>query len=72
MRYNDQMEPTERYSRELAAYTLRQFSTANSQLDERKKSKIAKLPGSYSRVLHAERMTRSLGVGSQDSNSRRN
>ncbi|TFK25179.1 hypothetical protein FA15DRAFT_573575, partial [Coprinopsis marcescibilis] len=54
-------EPTKRYSNELAAYTLRQFSAANSRLDDKKKSKLSKLPGSYSRILHAERLASMLG-----------
>ncbi|EAU91048.1 hypothetical protein CC1G_03216 [Coprinopsis cinerea okayama7 len=66
---NDQQspkaEPTQRYSQALAAYTLRQFSIANSQLDEKNKSKLAKLPGSYSRVVNAERLSSVLGSGNR-------
>lgn len=46
-----------RYSQELAAYTLRQFSTARAQLDEGKKEDIAKLPAAYQRVVSAEKLS---------------
>lgn len=46
-----------RYSQELAAYTLRQFSTARAQLDEGKKEDIAKLPAAYRRVVSAEKLS---------------
>ncbi|RXW25065.1 hypothetical protein EST38_g837 [Candolleomyces aberdarensis] len=49
--------PTHKYSQELAQYTLRQFSMANAVLDDSKKTKLAKLPGVYSRVLTAESLT---------------
>ena len=52
--------PTQQYSQELAQYTLRQFSMANAVLDDNKKTKLANLPGVYSRVLSAE----SLATGS--------
>ncbi|KDR75082.1 hypothetical protein GALMADRAFT_248968 [Galerina marginata CBS 339.88] len=45
-----------RYSRELAAYTLRQFSLARSSLDNKDSAAISKLPAAYSRVARAEKL----------------
>ena len=57
MTFTQHRGPTQQYSQELARYTLRQFSMANAVLDDSKKTKLAKLPGVYSRVLSAESLT---------------
>jgi len=47
---------SQRYSRELAAYTLRQFSLARSSLDSKHSAAMSKLPAAYSRVARAEKL----------------
>ncbi|KAF8871254.1 hypothetical protein CPB84DRAFT_1692404 [Gymnopilus junonius] len=51
-----QESKTQRYSRELADYTLRQFSLARSSLDQKHTAAISKLPAAYSRVAKAEKL----------------
>ncbi|KIM45378.1 hypothetical protein M413DRAFT_338976 [Hebeloma cylindrosporum] len=60
------MKPTpqtkaQRYSQELAAYTLRQFSIARSSLDKNHAAAISKFPLAYARVARAERLANMTG-----------
>jgi hypothetical protein len=60
------MKPTpqkkiQRYSQELAAYTLRQFSVAWSSLDKSHAEAISKFPLAYARVAHAEKLANMSG-----------
>jgi len=50
---------TRRYSQELAAYTLRQFTVARSSLDTKNTASLSKLPAVYSRVTRAEKLAAS-------------
>ncbi|KAF5326578.1 hypothetical protein D9611_000356 [Ephemerocybe angulata] len=43
--------PVQHYAQELAQYTMRQFSKATAVLDDNKKERLAKLPGSHARVF---------------------
>ncbi|KAF9010638.1 hypothetical protein BDQ17DRAFT_1420989 [Cyathus striatus] len=50
----------QRYTQELAAYTLRQFASARSLLDGHKKAAMAKLPAPQIRVFrNAEKASQS-------------
>jgi len=53
---------TERYSQELAYYTLRQFSLARSALAKEQSAAMSKFPAAYSRVARADKMAATLGV----------
>ncbi|PPQ98208.1 hypothetical protein CVT26_003460 [Gymnopilus dilepis] len=59
MTSSKQETKTQRYSRELASYTLRQFCLARSSLDQKHTAAISKLPAAYSRVAKAERLVAS-------------
>ncbi|KAF9527308.1 hypothetical protein CPB83DRAFT_768654 [Crepidotus variabilis] len=47
---------TQKYSQQLAAYTLRQFNVAFTSLDTKKTASLSKIPSVYSRVSRAEQL----------------
>jgi len=57
---------TQRYSQELAAYTLRQFSVAWSSLDKSHAAAISRFPLAYARVAHAEKLANNYMTGQED------
>ncbi|KAF6763090.1 hypothetical protein DFP72DRAFT_523234 [Ephemerocybe angulata] len=56
--------PVQHYAQELAQYTMRQFSKATAVLDDNKKERLAKLPGSHARVFQTGSSPRNGSVGS--------